>query len=296
LAQSVDVSVLIVVDDEEANRRQQLARRIHEYSSRRSGPLVAVEADRARADALAGAFDDARGGTLFIDGIERLPAPRQDQLLGLLDERGERDEAVDPFRTPRVISGASPGLLAEVAASRFSERLLFRLNTIRIDAEVPLKLEESIMTVRELMSTPPQTCQPETNLAAVTHVMWEQDCGFIPVVDAAGDVIGVITDRDICVAAATRRLLPEQIAASDVMSPSVHTCLPGDTVEQALSIMKQFQVRRLPVVDASGRLQGVLSMNDIARAVGRKGAPTASAVAGTLASICASRPIVVAVA
>lgn len=152
------------------------------------------------------------------------------------------------------------------------------------------------MTARDLMSTPPHTCQLTTDLAAVSHVMWNHDCGFVPVVDADGRLAGVITDRDICIASATRRLLPERIAAAAAMSRTLHACLPGDDVDSVLAAMKTHRIRRLPVIDANGHLQGVVSLNDVVRAVGRKGAPRAAAVVATLAAICAPRPVDIAVA
>jgi len=152
------------------------------------------------------------------------------------------------------------------------------------------------MTVRELMSTPPHTCQPTTDLAAVTQLMWNHDCGFVPVVDAEGRLAGVITDRDICIACATRRLLPERIAAAQVMTTSVHSCLPTDDIAGVLDTMKRDQVRRVPVVDDHGRLQGVVSLNDLVRAAGKKGAPTAATVVDALSGICAPRAVTAAVA
>lgn len=152
------------------------------------------------------------------------------------------------------------------------------------------------MTARELMSSPPQTCQPHSDLAAVTQLMWNHDCGFVPVVEADGRLTGVVTDRDICIASATRRLLPERIAASQAMSTSVHACLPDDSIDDVMKTMSKYQIRRVPVVDANGRLQGVISMNDIVRAVGKKGAPAAAAVVATLSNVCAPRAVQAAVA
>jgi len=83
------------------------------------------------------------------------------------------------------------------------------------------------MKVRDVMTADVQACQPATDLAAVTKVMWDHDCGFVPVVDRAGTVVGAITDRDICIAAATRGLPPAQIAAFQVMSSPVRACLPA---------------------------------------------------------------------
>lgn len=145
------------------------------------------------------------------------------------------------------------------------------------------------MRAKELMSSPAETCQPQTSVAAVTHMMWDHDCGLVPIVDAGGHVVGVVTDRDICIATATRRRLPESIPASEVMTKAIHTCAPDDGVEQALSVMKRARVRRLPVVDDQGHLKGVLSLNDIVRAVGRADGPAANAVIDTLAAICTPR-------
>jgi len=153
------------------------------------------------------------------------------------------------------------------------------------------------MQIKNLMTTDVATCRPETNLAIVAKLMWDKDCGFVPVVDAAGKVAGVITDRDICIASATRRLLPDQITAVQAMRrPPIHTTQPEDTIEKALSTMKQFQVRRLPVVAADGTLKGVVSMNDIVLASQRKEGPAPAEILSTLSVICAHPPAKVAAA
>jgi CBS domain-containing protein len=141
------------------------------------------------------------------------------------------------------------------------------------------------------------TCRPDTNLAVVVKLMWDKDCGFVPVVDAAGKLAGVITDRDICIASATRRLLPEQIPAAQAMRrPPIQTTQPDDPIEKALGTMKQFQVRRLPVVAADGTLKGVISMNDIVLASQAKDGPKPADIVSTLSGICAHRPAKVAAA
>lgn len=211
--------------------------------------------------------------------------------MNLNTDEGPTD--VDAER-PRLVTGAGPHLLAAVSAGQFSETLFYRLNIIRLD--VGHDDSEVSMIARELMSAPPQTCQPTTNLAAVAHVMWSHDCGFVPVVDAEGHLAGVITDRDICIASATRGLLPERIAATEAMSTSVHACLMSDEVDAVLAAMKTHRIRRIPVLDANGHLQGVVSLNDVVRAVGKKGGPTATAVVATMAAICAPRAVEAAVA
>lgn len=153
------------------------------------------------------------------------------------------------------------------------------------------------MQVTQIMTTNVATCPPDTNLAVVSKLMWDRDCGFVPVIDAAGKVAGVITDRDICIASATRRKLPEQITAAQAMrGQPIHTSQPDDTVEKALATMKQFQVRRLPVIAADGTLKGIVSMNDIVLASQQKEGPAAADIVSTLAAICAHRPAKVAAA
>ena len=147
------------------------------------------------------------------------------------------------------------------------------------------------MKVREIMTAAVYTCQPDTDLGAVAVLMWDHDCGFVPVVDSSGAVAGLITDRDICMAAATRGLAPERISASQAMSQSVRACLPDDSVSEALEMMKHFKVRRLPVIDAHGLLQGVISMNDIARATDAKKGLSPKDVVSTLAEICEHRTL-----
>jgi CBS domain-containing protein len=145
------------------------------------------------------------------------------------------------------------------------------------------------MKVRDLMTSDVEACRPDTDLAAVARMMWDRDCGFIPVVDAAGALRGVVTDRDICIAASTRRLLPEYMPANQVMTHPVHACLPNDEISEALGAMKQYKVRRLPVIDANGTLKGVISMNDIVLASEQGLGPEPKEIVSTLAAICVHR-------
>ena len=119
------------------------------------------------------------------------------------------------------------------------------------------------VTVNEIMTSNVRACGPRTNLAQVAKMMWDCDCGVVPVVDESQRVVGMITDRDICIAAATRAEAPAQLAANDVMQTGVHTCSPDEDVRGALKTMKKFRIRRLPVVDRQGRLAGMLSLNDL---------------------------------
>jgi CBS domain-containing protein len=120
------------------------------------------------------------------------------------------------------------------------------------------------MKVKELMTSDVKSCGLDTNLATAAKIMWESDCGAIPVTDEQGKVVGVITDRDICIAAATRSRTEGEIPVQDVISSIVYTCTPSDDVRAALDTMKNRKVRRLPVVGHDGRLSGIVSIHDIA--------------------------------
>src|SRR6478672_5096490 len=142
------------------------------------------------------------------------------------------------------------------------------------------------MKVREIMTSDVKTCRPDTNLAEVVKLMWERDCGVLPVVKADGKVSGMITDRDICVAIATRGWTADRIAVRDVATGKLSTCSADDDAIVALQTMKSQRVRRLPVVDAEGRLKGILSLNDV---VTHNGAASSTEIVSTMASICEHR-------
>jgi CBS domain-containing protein len=174
--------------------------------------------------------------------------------------------------------------------------LFYRLNVIHIDLLQQDESGERAMKARDIMSEPAYTCGPNTDLATVAKIMWDHDCGFVPVVDASGVVAGVITDRDICIATSTRRLLPEHISAAQAMASPIHACLSDDSVSDVLATMKQFRIRRVPVIDANGRLQGVISLNDLVLASDATRAPQASEIVSTMAAICAHQKVETAVA
>jgi CBS domain-containing protein len=121
------------------------------------------------------------------------------------------------------------------------------------------------MTVRELQTSNVKTVSPDTDLAVVAKLMWEGDCGAVPVVTDDRKVIGMITDRDICIAAATRAKPPAEIRAGEVITNhGVHAVKPDDDVRVAMRTMRKHKVRRLPVVDREQRLAGIVSINDLA--------------------------------
>lgn len=118
------------------------------------------------------------------------------------------------------------------------------------------------MKVQDIMTSDVQCCGPDTNLAAVAKMMWDSDCGALPVLNVEGQVMGVITDRDICMAAATKNKPTSDITVWETARGTAYTCHMSDDVHTALDIMKREKIRRLPVVDEDGVLQGIIAMND----------------------------------
>jgi CBS domain-containing protein len=125
------------------------------------------------------------------------------------------------------------------------------------------------MQVRDVMTREVVTCGRETTLATAATRMWEGDCGLLPVLDPEGMVVGVLTDRDICMTLAWTDRPASQATAGEVVRPDPRCCGEGDTVQEALERMGRDQVHRLPVVDPDGRLRGIVSIRDLARAARR---------------------------
>jgi CBS domain-containing protein len=150
------------------------------------------------------------------------------------------------------------------------------------------------MKVQDVMTYSVQSCRPETNLADAAMQMWRGDFGILPVVADGQKVVGVITDRDICMAAATKHRDPANIRVKEVISGKVFGCSPDTDIREALKIMQQKQVRRLPIISAEdGRLAGILSMNDVAlkAKADRQAELSAEDVENTLRTICTHRPV-----
>jgi CBS domain-containing protein len=119
------------------------------------------------------------------------------------------------------------------------------------------------MIVRDIMSQGVICCSPTTNVGAAVELMWDHNCGILPVVGADCKLQGVATDRDICVAMGTRNRLPGELTIGEIATNNVFTCAPDDEIHQALLTIAEQHVRRLPVVDQRGIPLGILSLDDI---------------------------------
>lgn len=122
------------------------------------------------------------------------------------------------------------------------------------------------MKVSDIMTRRVRSVGPHHSLEAVMRIMWESDVGVVPVVNDDGQPIAMVTDRDVAVAAYTQGKPLGQIQVQVAMSRQLHTAHVSDTLGSAERTMRGQQVRRLPVVDESTRLVGIVSLADLARA------------------------------
>jgi len=119
------------------------------------------------------------------------------------------------------------------------------------------------MKVKDVMTSSPIYCSAKTNLGEAAALMWSRDCGILPVVDGERKVIGVVTDRDMFLALGTRSRLAGDITVGEVVPAKPFVCVSDDEIHTALATMARYKVRRLPVVNPEGRLEGILSMDDV---------------------------------
>ena len=119
------------------------------------------------------------------------------------------------------------------------------------------------MKLKEIMTQSAVCCGPDTNVGAAVELLWVRNCGMLPVVGADQKLIGVVTDRDICVAMGTRNRLAGKLTIGEIATRNVFTCKTDDDIHEALDTMAGKQVRRLPVVNDEGVPQGILSMDDV---------------------------------
>lgn len=150
------------------------------------------------------------------------------------------------------------------------------------------------MRVEQLMTKEVFTCKPQDSLERAAGIFWEHDCGCAPVVDDDRKVVGIVTDRDACIAAYMQGKSLREIPVSTAMSRGVFSVRPDDDVSVAEKTMTSTQVRRLPVVSREGRLVGLVSLNDLANAAARERAKKSKElsdleVAETLSAVCKHR-------
>jgi len=119
------------------------------------------------------------------------------------------------------------------------------------------------MKVKKLMQERVAACSLDAPITDAARLMWENDCGFVPVVDEGQRLAGIVTDRDIAMAGLMTGLPLGLVRVREIMTNEIAACDPDDDINEAHAVMREHQVRRLPVVDAEDHVIGVLSLNDL---------------------------------
>lgn len=153
------------------------------------------------------------------------------------------------------------------------------------------------MRVNDWMAKDVKAIRVDDTLQNAAMCMWQNDLGVLPVVDANEKVLGMITDRDIAMAATLHRCTLDMLTVRSTMSKRLWSCSPDDTLAYAEALMRDHQVHRLPVLNANGAIVGMISLNDIAHAsLSGVRRVIASDLARTLGAISTPRPHAVSVA
>jgi len=126
------------------------------------------------------------------------------------------------------------------------------------------------MKAKDLMTTDVKSCREYTTLNTAVQMMWDHDIGCVPIVDRDNRVIGMLTDRDVCMSAYLQRVSLTGASVTSAMSKDVFSCSPEDDLTSVERIMRERQIHRVPVIDAQGCLAGIVSLNDIAREATRE--------------------------
>lgn len=127
------------------------------------------------------------------------------------------------------------------------------------------------MQVKDVMTTFPGTCGIGDMANEAARIMWDRDCGSVPVIDAAGHVVGIVTDRDICMAAYFQGRPLSAIPLTSIMTREVCTCAEQEELTEAERLMRARRVRRLPVTNNNGSISGIVSLSDVTQRVTKAG-------------------------
>jgi len=146
------------------------------------------------------------------------------------------------------------------------------------------------MKVQDVMTEDVLFCMIGDGLDRAAAIMWEKDCGVVPIVDAEKKVVGMVTDRDICIAVSTQNKTPFEIKVEEFTCRKVVSCLPTDNIKDIFRLMKKNKVKRLPVTSQNGELIGIISLTDILFAA-EKNKKLQKRILSTLIEISKPNPI-----
>ncbi len=113
-------------------------------------------------------------------------------------------------------------------------------------------------------------CRPEGTIKDAVKIMNDLNCGVIPIVDENNEVVGIVTDRDITIYSILNNKNPEKTLLKEFMSEDVITCHPDDDIDEAISKMRDYKIRRIPVIDYENKIMGIISLGDIAVTTGEE--------------------------
>jgi CBS domain-containing protein len=145
------------------------------------------------------------------------------------------------------------------------------------------------MKVEDVMTKNIWTCRAGEAMSCAAWLMWEHDIGAVPVVGEDHKLVGIVTDRDLCMAAYFTGQAMSAVPVAHAMSKVVFTVEPGQDLEAAEKLMDEKQIRRLPVLDADEAVVGMITLGDLARASKARRQVTASEVSATLAAVVQPR-------
>jgi CBS domain-containing protein len=119
------------------------------------------------------------------------------------------------------------------------------------------------MNVQAIMTSEPFFATRDATVSEIAKIMADKEVGVVPIVDEARRPLGMLTDRDVCKAIASTNCAACEIPALNLASRPVISCAPDEELETALKTMRDHHIRRLAVVDRSGKLRGILSIDDV---------------------------------
>ena len=148
------------------------------------------------------------------------------------------------------------------------------------------------MKVKDVMKTNVGFCSTEDSLMKAAEVMRHRDCGVVPIIDEDKKVVGMLTDRDLCLAVVARNRKASDVKTEELLSGKAIVCAADDKIEDALRKMRKYQVKRLAVIGAGGELVGILSVTDVLQLAAGKDKKLKKKVYATLRAIFKPSPIV----
>ncbi|MDD3013324.1 MAG: CBS domain-containing protein [Candidatus Gastranaerophilales bacterium] len=118
----------------------------------------------------------------------------------------------------------------------------------------------------DVMTRNPECCMAEDNVVVAVDIMRDMNCGSVPVIESyeTKKLVGIITDRDICLYVVGNELIPSDVSVRDCMTTDPVTCHLGDSVESAIKLMEENQIRRLIIVNDNNQVTGIIAQADLA--------------------------------